>query len=170
MRIGFMTFGLLKADFDDPSVRGFVDRIGDVFDVAEGAGGFISHAAYGTPEWGARVVPRFAEGALNRAAGTLSIWEDVEAVSIYALVGVHSEALRRREEWFPPADQPNHVAWWIEDDHIPMWQEGCEKIEALHDNGSTPDAFSVRSPFDMDGDPLTLDPAKMNHYQKVSRR
>ena len=169
-RLGFMTFGMLKADFGDPSVQGFVDRIGDVFNVAEGAGGFIDHASTGKAAWGERVAPRFADGALDRAASTLSIWQDVEAVSIYALQGVHSEALRRRREWFPDADHPNHVGWWIDDDYVPTWTEASQRLEHLHDHGSTPHAFSLRSPFDAEGKPMKPDPGKMNHYHKISRR
>lgn len=169
-RLAFKTYGLLKADFDDPAVKGFVDRIADVFDVAEGAGGFIDHAGTGRADWGDRVVPRFSEGAMERTVGTLSIWQDIDAVSIYALQGVHSEALRRRHEWFPPADHPNHVAWWIADDHIPTWAEACERLEYLHDHGSTARAFSLRSPFDAEGRPTKLDPAKLNYYHKISKR
>ncbi len=169
-RIGFFTFGVLKADFGDPSVQGFVDRIADVFDTAEGAGGFVDHASTGKQDWGERVSPRFAEGALNRVTSTLSIWQDVESVTIFAIQGVHSEALRRRHEWYPDVDYPNHVGWWIADDHVPTWTEASERIECLHDNGSTPEAFSLRSPFDVNGQPMKVTPSKLNHYHKISRR
>lgn len=169
-RLGFMTFGLLREDYGHPAVQGFVDRIADVFDVAEKAGGFVDHAVTGKADWGERVVPRFADGQLARAVSTLSIWQDVEAVSIYALQGVHSEALRKRYDWFPPADHPNHVAWWIDDDHRPTWTEGCERLEHLHDHGSSQKAFSLRSPFDAKGKPMKLDPAKLNHWHKLSVR
>jgi hypothetical protein len=169
-RIGFFTFGVLKADFGDPAVQGFVDRIADVFDTAEGSGGFIDHASTGGLDWGERVSPRFADGALNRVTSTLSIWQDVESVSIFAILGVHSEALRRRHEWYPDVDYPNHVGWWIDDDHVPTWAEASERIEYLHDNGSTPRAFSLRSAHDTEGEPMKADPGTMNQYQKRSRR
>lgn len=35
-RLGFMTYGILKAGFGDPSVQGFVDRIANISDVAKG--------------------------------------------------------------------------------------------------------------------------------------
>ena len=178
-RVGFFTFGVLS-DPSGPNVQGFFDRVQSVFETAEGAGGFIDRATrgengeYGDDAFGEMVVPKFYTGSLepgqNRVAQTLSIWEEVEAVFIFANQGVHSEALRRRSEWVPAADYPNHTGWWVDDEHVPTWEEACERHQALHDQGSTAYAFSLRSPFDAQGVPMTPDPAKLNHYQKISER
>ena len=174
-RVGFFTFGVLS-DPSGPNVQGFFDRVQSVFETAEGAGGFIGRAVRGEGDssFGEYVVPKFYTGSLepeqNRVIQTLSIWEEVEAVFIFAYQGVHSEALRRRSEWVPDADYPNHTGWWVDDDHDPTWEEACERHQYLHDHGSTDYAFSLRSPFDAQGDPMTPDPAKMNQYQKTSKR
>ncbi|HAA74417.1 TPA: hypothetical protein DCE37_04760 [Candidatus Latescibacteria bacterium] len=127
-RLGFMTYGILKAGFGDPSVQGFVDRIANIFDVAKepedlsivrGQVGLTG--APGFP-------PRFSDGFEKRTVGRLSIWEDIDAVSIFALQGVHSEALHKRPEWFEPSEHPDHVGWRIDEDHIPTWAEACERL------------------------------------------
>lgn len=176
-RVGFYTFGVLS-DPSGPNVQGFFDRVQSVFETAEGAGGFVARAVRGEEGsyglFGEYVVPKFYTGSLepgqNRVIQTLSIWEEVEAVFIFANQGVHSEALRRRSEWVPDADYPNHTGWWVDDDHVPTWEEACERHQYLHDHGSTGYAFSLRSPFDAQGDPMTPDRARMNQYQKISKR
>ncbi|MBS12756.1 MAG: hypothetical protein CME19_14270 [Gemmatimonadetes bacterium] len=94
----------------------------------QGAGGFVDHAGTGRADWGARVPPRFSDGFEKRTVGRLSIWEDIDAVSIFAPQGVHSEALHKRPEWFEPSEHPDHVGWRIDEDHIPTWAEACERL------------------------------------------
>ena len=123
MRLAFFTFGVLRASFDDPSVEGFVERVPGIFGSVEGAGGFIDRARIGADgqltevgRWGEWEVPSFAQSTPDRAAQTLSVWEDIESVYVFGYQGVHSEALRRASEWVEEGACPSHVAWWIEDD------------------------------------------------------
>ena len=174
MRLGFFTFGILQGPFGDPKVQGFLDRVPDIFDTADGADGFIDRSHLGAEgdadRWGEAVSPRFAEGREACAAQTLSVWEGIEAVFVFAYQGVHSEALRRAKLWTEAGDYPNHTAWWVDDDHWPTWTEACERHLHLHENGVTPRAFTLREPYDAEGQRMQPDPAKLNDHHSGSRR
>ena len=174
MRLGFFTFGVLKEPFGDPKVQGFVDRVPDIFDTAEGAGGFVDRSRRvqegDADRWGEWEVPVFAEGREDCAAQTLSVWEDIESVYTFAYQGVHSEALRRAKDWTEEGDYPNHTAWWVDDDHWPTWAEACERHVHLHDNGVTARAFTLREPHDAEGKRMRPDPGKVNAHHRDSRR
>ncbi|MBV7262651.1 DUF3291 domain-containing protein [Photobacterium sp. WH77] len=174
-RVCLMTFSILRAPYGDSRVREFDDRTPDVFLEAEQSPGFIDRARpvediewmsnyqkdWG--RWGPFAVPRFyldgiAKGHSTQAQ-TISIWQDLESVFRFAYQGsLHKEALRMRKDWFGKQNWPIYVVWWIDEQHQPNWREACHRLEHLHDHGSTPYAFSFKTPFDATG----------QHY-KISR-
>jgi hypothetical protein len=102
-------------------------------------------------------------------AATLSLWDDVESVYASTYAGFHTEVLKKRYEWFEEGDYPAYVAWWIADDESPIQADGAERLEHLHDNGSTAYAFDFKSPFDSDSQPLSMDGQKMAEHVEVVR-
>ena len=50
-----------------------------------------------------------------------------------------------------------YVAWWVPDDHTPDYKEAMDRLERLHDEGPSPDAFDFKRPFDADGRPIALE-------------
>jgi hypothetical protein len=149
-RLAFYTFGILRAPWSDPEVRGFEDRIPETFAVAQGTPGFV--ALYEHPGDSG---PRFYDPAVHPAAPpqTLSVWTDLAAVYPYVYQGLHGEALRLRREWFVKPAWPTYVAWWIGDDEEPTWPDAQRRLEHLHDHGPTPHAFNFKAPFDARGAP-----------------
>ena len=89
-------------------------------------------------------------------AATLSIWADLESVFAYAYSGSHLDAFKRRRESFHVGDWPSHVAWWIDDDEEPTWEDAFARQQMIHDEGPTPRAFNFRSAFSPDGTPIKL--------------
>lgn len=174
MRLSFFTFGILRGPWGDPKVQGFLDRVPDIFDTAEGADGFVDRsrpAREGDADrWGEQEVPKFAEGREDCAAQTLSVWEDVEPVFSFAYQGVHSEALRRARQWTEEGDYSSHTAWWIDEDHWPTWSEACERHLHLCEIGVTSHAFTLREAFDSEGERTKPDAAKINEHHSNSRR
>src|SRR5580693_630376 len=81
----------------------------------------------------------------------------VLSVFAFAYGGVHGEGLIHRKEWFPEGDWPTYAAWWVDDGCTPSWNEVKVRLESLHENGSTPHAFSFKHPFGPDGTPITVD-------------
>ncbi|MEP2781114.1 MAG: DUF3291 domain-containing protein [Pseudoruegeria sp.] len=167
-RLAFMTFSVLKAPYGDPGVQEFDDRTPDTFAEAEASEGFIARAkpiediAWMTNyqkqwgNWGPFAVPRFYPGGTSQGssyqAQTLSIWHDLYSVWKFAYRGAHHRsALKQADDWFGPQDWPIYCAWWVAGDHQPTWPEACQRLEHLHDNGPTPQSFTLRTAFDPQG-------------------
>ena len=160
-----MTFGILLGPRNSPVIQGFTDRIPGVFGAADSADGFIARSVInektGKHTWGELPVPRFIEpGEEANIARTLTLWEDIESVFAFGYAGPHAEALSHRDDWVRLGDFPTYVAWWVEDEHQPDWFEAHARHEHLHDNGPTPHAFTFKTAFGPDGDPIEVSRAK----------
>ena len=154
-RIALYTFGILHGQQDHKQAQEFIDRISSVFEVAKNAKGFIDLAR---EDWGHYSIPRFFDKNKHAAPlSNLSLWKDLESVYAFTYRGRHGETFKKRGEWFLEPEWPTYVAWWVEDDHIPTWEEACKRHEYLHDNGPSPFAFNFKQPFNDMGQPTTLD-------------
>lgn len=161
-RIAFFTLGVLKAPVGDAAVQGFVDRIGAVYAAAEGSAGFFDRSVRDVQtwehSWGPVITPRCVPTGLplTQFAMTLSLWRDLESVAAFAYHGAHREAMSKRADWFESGPWPTYVAWWIHGDHRPDWREAVDRVDHLHEHGSTATAFSFRQPFDPAGAPVRM--------------
>ncbi len=99
---------------------------------------------------------------------TLSLWRDLESVFAFAYFGVHAEALSHGRDWFVKPEWPSYVAWWVADDHRPDWSEAKTRLEQLHDNGPSPQAFSFKSPFGPDGARIVIDRAAVRENRSAA--
>ena len=159
-----MTIGALHEPMGHPKVQGFLDRVPAVYAAADSSEGFQnrSHRDMGTFQhsWGPTVVPK-CFGLLDpaQAPTTLSLWDDLESVAAFAYHGAHGEAMGKRKEWFESHSAPTYVAWWVDDVTNLSWQEAADRLDYLHEHGSTPRAFNFVKPFGADGEPRTLDAA-----------
>jgi hypothetical protein len=158
-QIAFMTLAIMRDPTDSPSMQSFFDQAGPNFEAATRADGFIAMSEDGRPEWGSITGPRFAikDEYMGRHVITLSVWADLESVFAYAYNGSHGDSLSQRKAWFEPPAYPAYVAWWIEDDIIPTWQEGSDRLDSLYEDGPLPNAFNFGHPFDAEGNPTTID-------------
>ncbi|MFN8140466.1 MAG: DUF3291 domain-containing protein [Fimbriimonadales bacterium] len=172
-RVAFMTLGVLKEEWGHPVVQGFVDRIPSVFAAAEAMPGFIARSVRDmgdmTQSWGEIITPKcYGDGIAKRAASTLSLWEDLESVAAYAYHGPHGEAMKHRADWFVHEGLPEHVAWWTEETESLNWQEAADRMDHLYDHGPTPFAFSMRKPFDSNGNAYQIDAARVREMAAKS--
>jgi hypothetical protein len=157
-----MTFGVLNEPGTHPRSKGFIDRIPAMYAKAERSEGFIDRS-YPDPDtgrhsWGDVICPTFVSQDLHtHLARTYTLWRDLESVYAFSYGNLHAEALRLRREWFPDPKYPNYVAWWVADDHTPSVRGATDRLEQLHAEGPTPAAFNFKVPFDMHGQPTTLD-------------
>ena len=161
-RLAFMTFGVLYEPRTHPRSKGFIDRVPSVYATVEQSDGFIDRS-YLDPEtgqhsWGTSICPTFVSQDLyTHLAHTFSLWSDLESVYAFSYANEHAEALRFRHDWFSDPKFPNYVAWWVADDHIPSVREATDRLEQLHKEGPTPDAFTFKVPFGAHGAPTPLD-------------
>lgn len=150
-RIGFLTFGLMRAPSGDPSVRGFEIRIAATYSRAADAPGFLGSYAEGTEV----VRPaRWADPAYDgRCAITVTRWTDLRAVHDFAFGPAHAGVMRRGHAWMERGDWPTHVAWWLADDELPTLADAAARYDLLDAEGPTPQAFTFASPYDPTGHP-----------------
>ena len=170
-RLAIMTFGVLREPWGSPGVAGFEARLDRTFAAADASPGVIGRdeteitdwtMADDDPRWGPWGRYRLPEVypddrsdlSITREATTLSLWRDIESVFAFAYSGLHLEALQKRGEWFEARRWPTYVAWWIADDRLPTWAEAADRLDRLHAEGPTPDAFDFHHPFDPDGRPV----------------
>ncbi|MFJ3878575.1 DUF3291 domain-containing protein [Streptomyces sp. NPDC090077] len=163
-RLALYTFGVLKAPLADsaPLTRELHDSGEPVYREISGHPGYLGHAeaadrSQGTHfdldwgAWGEFAVPGWYDkgrtAETTALATTLSLWTDLHSASDAVYTGLHREALNRRYDWFERSAHPNHAFWWVPDGVIPTWQDGVSRLEHLRDHGSTPHAFTFRTPF-----------------------
>lgn len=167
-KLAFFTYGELREVPGHPTVQGFIDSAQPIFMAAAGHEGCIglatgphntepfddmSEADY--REWGAFAVPHFYTGSTVphefRAGMTLTLWKNMDAVFHFSYTSLHAEALKQRHIWIEDNEYPPYVMWWVDDDHIPTWGEACKKLEQLHHQGASPEAFNFKQAFDASG-------------------
>ncbi len=139
----------LKEAMDSALLKGFVDRLDEINDIAEASPGFV---------WRYLVDSRDTE---NQEAGdpavivNMSVWQDMAALHHYVYKTAHNEVFAQRRQWFFDWQshlQSNHMAlWWIPAGHLPTVAEGMEKARCLQLNGPSADVFSFKRAFDAKG-------------------
>lgn len=72
-----------------------------------------------------------------------SVWESVEAFRRFAFSGVHAQYMKRRGEWFVPADKPNLALWWVPLGETPTVDDALKRLDLLRRLGPTRDAFDL---------------------------
>ncbi len=182
-KLAFLTVGILHEAVGAPCIQGFVDRIPAVYNAVDQSDGFhersIRDINTWKHSWGEVVPPKCYQRISdeeNRYAMTLSLWTDLESVAAFAYHGPHAEALSHRREWFAADNLPVYVAWWVPADDAVDWQQAAERLDHLHNNGSTAFAFNFAHPYDPEGNSVRLDSAKvklkaaMNKTGAESRR
>jgi hypothetical protein len=166
-KLAFLTVGVLHDQVGTPRVQGFVDRIPSVYGAADHSDGFNARSIRDVNtwkhSWGEVVPPNCYQQCHDelRFAMTLSLWTDLESVAAFAYHGPHAEALAKRREWFATNDLPAYVAWWVPGDHAVDWQEAAERLDHLHNNGSTALAFNFSHPYNSEGKSVRLDSAEV---------
>ena len=154
-RLAFFTLNVAREPFDQPRMRGFVERIAEILAQAEAAPGFIAFPpAMEAPQDDPELIWPPSKPADREAAMTLTLWRDVASAFAFAYSALHAEALQLRREWTIKPEWPSYVAWWVGDDELPTWRDAAQRHEWLRTEGATARAFDFRTPFDADGHPM----------------
>lgn len=155
-------FGLHIDDYESPLVLGFRLREPLNFEAAKRAEGYVGRSGYddvpGPESWGDKVYPRFIrDSGFEDAPSSLSLWSSLEALMAFTYSGVHADALKHARNWNQRQTWPALVLWWVQEGMQPVWAEGAERLEFLHDNGPTARAFTFKAPFCPDGQAVVID-------------
>ncbi len=151
--VALYTFGIMHEEWGHPRMDGFEERVGPIFAAAAETPGALQWDGAGTDPVGR---PGAAGDPPAPSARTLTVWSDLDTVFAFVYQGVHAEALRKRREWFRAGPWPSHCLWWVEDGHVPTWEEAVACYERLHAHGPTAFAFTFGSRFNADGLPTAV--------------
>ena len=149
VHVAELNIGRTVAALDDPRLADFVDNLVRINGLGDASPGFLWRLQ---DEFGAATTIRAFDDPLMIV--NLTVWESVEALRAYAYHSEHMDFFRRRREWFVPLDGPDLVLWWIPAGHRPTVEEARERLDRLAAHGPTPDAFTLKRPFDPDGQPV----------------
>lgn len=130
------------ASIDDPLMQGFVSRLDDINAVAEKSPGFVWRLQ--SDEGDATAIRPYAD---ERLLINLTVWDSVDALSDYVYRSAHAELVREGRSWFEDPEGSSLVLWWIPVGDIPSVEEAVARLERLHRDGPSPEAFTFRERF-----------------------
>ncbi|MFI6575585.1 DUF3291 domain-containing protein [Nocardiopsis sp. NPDC050513] len=137
-----LNIAVLRAPLDDPSMKDFADALDPVNALADASPGFVWRLREDGEKDATHLRPFGDDVLLN-----FSVWEDVDALWNFSYRTEHLDFLRRRREWFEHMRQAYMVLWWIPAGTIPSVEESGRRLDLLRENGPSPEAFDLRSPF-----------------------
>ena len=135
-----MNRAILRHDWDDPRVAGFVDNLEMVNALAERSPGFVWRMSDEEMEQ-APNNPDLVFARNPRNAVTVSIWETAEDLGRFVHRTVHGKFLKRRAEWFEAIERPSYVIWPIPAGQIPTLVQAREKLDLLAAEGPSEAAY-----------------------------
>ena len=141
MHLAQVNVGKIIAPLDSPEMAGFVARLATVNAKADSAPGFIWRLQ---DEGVGAISVRIFEDDL--VIVNISVWESPEALTDFVYKeSDHSEALRRRKEWFETSPEVMVACWLVAEGHLPSLAEARDKLMLLREIGSSSEAFPLKA-------------------------
>ncbi|GGW50002.1 DUF3291 domain-containing protein [Streptomyces xantholiticus] len=133
----------LKFPLDSVELKPFVDALDPVNAVADEADGFVWRLKSADAD-DARDLRVFDDGWM---LVNMSMWRDVNALTVFMYQGQHREMMSRRYEFFERVDEAMTTMWWVPAGHRPTVEEAEQRLLHLREHGPTPYAFTLRATF-----------------------
>lgn len=140
-----------NAPLHDPSMSEFVDFLEPVNKFAEESTGFVWRLTDTEGRSASYLESPFQDEMI---AINASVWEDMESFKTFVYSSVHSYFLKNKKKWFDLSKPSQFVMWWIPVGEIPTLDIVKEKLELHSAHGDSPEVFSMRSLFDVNGKPI----------------
>ena len=136
-----LNIATLLAPIDSPQLKGFVDNLERINQLAESSPGYIWRLQ--SDEGDATAFRPFGDEILVN----LSVWRSLEALKDFVYESAHIDFMRRRQEWFERMKEAYTVLWWVPEAHQPSLQEAKERLDQLRSEGASQNAFTFGKPF-----------------------
>ncbi len=143
LHLAEFNLGILRHDWNDPRVQGFVDGLDLVNSVAMRSPGFVWMLGEDQMD-AAQRDPEGPLGGNPRTASTLSVWEDVASLEHFVWNTVHRHFYERRAEWYDAVESLRFVMWWVPAGHRPDITEAMARFRHLQAHGDSDHAFGWR--------------------------
>jgi len=131
-----------KAPLDSPIMKGFVDQLEHINQLAETSPGFVWRLQ--TEEGDATAFKVFDDALI---IVNMSVWESLESLKDYVYSGDHLAVLKNKKHWFEKPSSPILALWWVPAGQIPTIDSAKLALETLTEKGPSPDAFTFAKPF-----------------------
>lgn len=135
-----LNLGILKHDWDDPRIKGFVDGLDLVNGVAARSKGFVWRLDDDAMEH-EQLDPDGPMGGHPRLASTLSVWASLADLEHFVWHTVHKRFYDRRAEWYDLTDSLRFVMWWVPEGHRPGMAEAMARFRHMEAHGASDYAF-----------------------------
>jgi hypothetical protein len=133
----------LRQPLDHADTAPFVDALDMVNALAESSPGFVWRLQDESGQSSSYV--RAYDDPLMII--NLSVWETPDALRDFVFRTGHTDFLRRRRAWFERMDDAWLVCWWVAAGAMPSVEDAIERLDRLHRDGPTADAFTLRDAF-----------------------
>lgn len=141
MNLAQLNVAKMVAPLESPDMADFVARLETVNARADSAPGFIWRLK--DEGAGATSIRIFDDDLL---LVNMSVWQSPEALNNFVYKqSDHSEALRKRREWFEPSNEAMVVCWVVTEGHQPSLDEARNKLMLLREIGPSRAAFSLKT-------------------------
>jgi hypothetical protein len=134
----------LTHPLDDAESAEFVAALEPVNAIAEATPGFVWRLKDDDGQSSTYVTMAEIDDPLTIV--NYSIWADLESLQHFVTRSGHGAYLRRRRDWFEPADGPSTVCWWIPAGTIPDLSDAHRRLVHLGDNGRSEIGWPVNNP------------------------
>lgn len=130
-----------KAAMDSVIMKGFVDRLDEINQLADNSPGFVWRLK---AEAGEATISAFEDPSL---IVNMSVWADLESLKHYVYKSVHIQLLKEKNSWFDKMAEAHQVLWWVPSGHIPTVAEGKQRLQLIREQGPTEFAFNFAKNF-----------------------
>ena len=86
----------------------------------------------------------------------LTVWTDLQSLGDFAFGRPHVEIMRKRRTWFAKPTEAMTALWWIPGGTRPTVRDAEQRLVALRQDGPTPFAFTMRTPFPAPGGTIVV--------------
>ncbi len=144
-QLAHLNIARMKAPLRSVLMADFVAAIAGINALAERSAGFV---------W--RLEDEAAAAADPQPFGSnilvnVSVWSDPDTLMDFVYRSGHVAVMKQRRRWFDPSDERSMVLWWVPYGHRPTVVEARERLERLHRNGATAEAFDFGALHGPDG-------------------
>lgn len=138
----------LRFPLEAPETAEFVENLDPINALAEASPGFVWRLT--GPDGASSSYVRLDDQDDPLDIVNYSVWQDFDSLKQFVFKTDHIGFLRRRTEWFEPADSAIAACWWIPVDSVsdaePRLDEAHRRLEHLRANGSSDVAWTMNQP------------------------
>ena len=130
-----------KAAMDSVIMKGFVDRLDEINELADNSPGFGWRLK---AEAGEATISAFEDPSV---IVNMSVWHDLESLRHYVYKSAHIQLLKEKNSWFDKMAEAHQVLWWVPVGHMPSVAEAKERLEYIQQYGATEFGFNFARNF-----------------------